>query len=358
MAAHRHSQRPHTTLAAPRALHVPLVLAIVGLSGCLEDLPDPTRVDDLRVLAVRAEPPEVSPGATVALDALVVDPLGRPRTYAWYACIVADQGAGFFGGGGETSTSGGRGTALSDDPYGDSCIRRYEAGERWAMKLGEEPTATFEVPDDLFDSQDALKAAYGLSEDLTIPAEVELGFLGIAGMNYTVTLVVEVDGRRIETQKRVNISRDLQDASNRPNLNPDQPSIHVADRELKVEAPKTAAVPSGGRCFLDDTAPLAAGRTFNLTPINFPDPPIDYLVLLAGTTTDEPFEIVEREEVLFYSFFATRGSLSKEVSKSTGEPQSEFRLKADEAGPTDVWVVVRDGRGGTSWCHEPLVALP
>ena len=25
---------------------------------------------------------------------------------------------------------------------------------------------------------------------------------------------------------------------------------------------------------------------------------------------------------------------------------------------TDLWVVVRDGRGGTAWCHETLTIIP
>lgn len=351
------------SLTPSSRLHRPARASLLGLAAfglsltaCLETLPEPWLIDDLRVLAVRAEPPEVQPGQSVALDALVVDPLNRPLSYAWYACIAPDLGTGFFSGASETSSSGGRGTGLSQDPYGDSCILRYEAGERWAVKLGEAPTATLEVPVDLFDTQDALKDAYGLSEDLVIPDDVEAFFLGIAGLNYRVTLVVEYDGGRVETQKRVNIALDLGLENNRPNTNPPAPVLHVADRALDIDAPTQVEAPPDGRCF-SATAPLLTGKTYRLWPTNIQDP-LTYLVLLAGTTSGEALEILENEEVTFFSFFTTKGRLDKEDTKSSAAPFNDWRIRTEDAGPADFWVVARDGRGGISWCHEPAVLGP
>lgn len=338
------------TIVSPLGL---LALALfTSTSACLEELPEPWLIDDLRVLAVRAEPPEVEPGTSVLLDALIVDPKGRPLTLTWYACIAPDLGTGFFSGGSETSTSGGNGTGLSQDPYGDSCILRYEAGERWAVKLGNAPTATLEVPADLFDTQDALKVAYGLSEDLVIPEDVESFFLGIAGINYRVTLVVEYGGGRVETQKRVNIALDLGLSNNLPNTNPDAPVLHVADRDLDVEVPTSVPLPAEGRCFSTPT-PLLSGKSYQVSPTNLADPQPNYLVLLAGGSADAAFEVVENQEVTFFSFFTTRGTLDKQDSKSSGEPHNDWSFDSDTEGPADFWVVARDGRGGISWCHEP-----
>jgi hypothetical protein len=47
---------------------------VVLIGGCSGDLPPSNVVDKLRVLAVRAEPPEVDPGGTTALDLLIADP--------------------------------------------------------------------------------------------------------------------------------------------------------------------------------------------------------------------------------------------------------------------------------------------
>lgn len=59
-------------------------------SACGDDLPRPTLIADLRVLAIRAEPPEGTAGTEVAIDALVLAPL--PSTdfeMRWFACVGA-----------------------------------------------------------------------------------------------------------------------------------------------------------------------------------------------------------------------------------------------------------------------------
>ncbi len=323
------------------------------MSGCLADLPEPSFIDDLRILAIRAEPPEVSAGDTVALQALVVDPLGRDMTFAWYACIVVDEGQGFFGGGGETSTSGGNGTPLSTDPYGGSCQRRFEAGEKFAQSLGSQSTASLTIPADMFETDEALKLAYSIPSGLEIPAEVKDGFLGIAGVNYTVSLIVEVDGRRIEARKRVNVSVPSALPDNAANLNPSGLALHVAKRDDAVVAPTTGAPLVAGGCF-SNAITFEAGTTYTLSPLNVPDPQPKYVVLLAGTTTDAPFEIQTVEETSFYSFFATKGALKKPISKAPGSPSNTWKFGAEDRGAADLWVVLRDGRGGIEFCHSPI----
>ncbi|HZS41516.1 MAG TPA: hypothetical protein VFF06_32020 [Polyangia bacterium] len=79
-----------------------IALLALALHGCSGDLPPVGVVDKLRLLAVRAEPPEPAPGETVALDALIVEPLVQPAdgggganpaapSAVWLACpSVAD----------------------------------------------------------------------------------------------------------------------------------------------------------------------------------------------------------------------------------------------------------------------------
>lgn len=344
--------------AIPRRPWCAVLLLATSSLACLDDLPSPALVDDLRVLAVKADPPEAIPGATVALDALVVDPDGRTPTYAWYACVVLEQGQGFFGGGSETSTSGGNGTPLSDDPYGGSCAKRVAAGERYAVALGDQPTATLVVPADFFADDYTLRTAYGLSDDIEISPEVKAGFLGIAGVNYTVSLVVEVDGRRIETQKRVNVSLPSDLPDNAPNLNPSDLAFHLARVGDETDPPTVAPAPTDGSCLIDATVPLVAGERYRLTPVNVPDPQPKYVVLLAGSTGDAPFDVQTVEETSFYSWFSTRGKMRKPLSKAPGAPENTWSFEDDESGPTDLWVVVRDGRGGASWCHQNLLVGP
>jgi hypothetical protein len=62
--------------------------------------------------------------------------------------------------------------------------------------------------------------------------------------------------------------------------------------------------------------------------------------------------LTTNEETWFYSYFSTHGDFEREIVKSTGDAQVNWKLDAKEEGPVSVWIVVRDGRGGTAWCHS------
>src|SRR5262245_38618335 len=59
----------------------------VLVAGCGEDLAPPYLVDNLRILAVSAEPPEAAAGTEVALESLVVTPGDAAVDQAWLACV-------------------------------------------------------------------------------------------------------------------------------------------------------------------------------------------------------------------------------------------------------------------------------
>lgn len=72
-----------------------VMAAALFVGGCSSDLPAASFIDKLRVLAVRAEPPEIAPGETTALDLLAVEPVihqldgggaPAPLTAVWLAC--------------------------------------------------------------------------------------------------------------------------------------------------------------------------------------------------------------------------------------------------------------------------------
>jgi hypothetical protein len=66
-------------------------LSLVLASACVPNLDtDEARVTTARVLAVRAEPAEARPGATVTYSALVADSQGTLRTglFAWFYCLA------------------------------------------------------------------------------------------------------------------------------------------------------------------------------------------------------------------------------------------------------------------------------
>lgn len=81
-------------------------IALISLSGCVitpnkypkpGDLSPSWLIDRLRVLAIRADPPEVRPGELVTFEALVVDPSGDDNLIIWLACPPEDEGGVGFG---------------------------------------------------------------------------------------------------------------------------------------------------------------------------------------------------------------------------------------------------------------------
>lgn len=333
----------------PRLLALLLTLS-APLGACIEDLPRPSLVDDLRVLGVKSEPAQAEPGDTVTLTALVVDPEARPRTLRWATCLVPEQGFGFFGGSSETSSSGGNGYGL-DDP--GSCFDLAAAGDPWARELGEGETATLDVPSDLFDDDEALRVAYGLPKDVELADELKALFLGISGVNLTVSLRVEVDGRTIEASKRVNVGIPSVLPDNPANENPSEATFHLARKVDLVEPPPTGEQPADGTCFTGHTGDvsLTRGTRYVLTPLNIPSPQPTYAVLLPGTTTDEPFQLVYQQENWYFAWFSTVAGLDKDASKGSAVPENTIKIAEDAPDASgDLWIVVRDGRGGTTWC--------
>lgn len=136
-------------------------------AACAPDFVDPRLVNYLRVLSVRSEPPEVAPGGTLSLDALVGDPLGdgRPVSFAWAVCIP------------------------------DPILGLSSCDESNAQPVGFTPEVDFTVPADALD---------GLS-----PEEQD------RGIDVFVLLVVSAGGEQDQALKRVRVS-----TTDTPNHNP------------------------------------------------------------------------------------------------------------------------------------------
>jgi hypothetical protein len=66
-----------------------VLMVMLGASsglGCGSGFSPYNKLEDLRLLAVRAEPPWVAPGSSTVLDALVFEPDGQAVQYAWSWC--------------------------------------------------------------------------------------------------------------------------------------------------------------------------------------------------------------------------------------------------------------------------------
>ena len=264
-------------------------LIVIGLglfaAGCAEPLPDRAVVDDLRVLGVRAEPPEASPGTTVTFDALVADPDGEGRalSWAWAICNPGDGGVGSCG-----------------DPAN-------------ILALGTGMTATWTVPGDALDGLDPSSALAGLD------------FYVVLGVEVADSGDPSIEAPRDIAFKRVRIS-----TNGAPNENPvlmgftvggqsapDAPVVVPPDTEIALEAR-----PSSGS---------------------------QEAYFLPGGT-----QAVEEAR---YTWLVTAGSVGDAVSfgESDGIGRTRWRLPEGQESAT-VWVVLRDGRGGTSWAVQRVIA--
>src|SRR5215471_12145375 len=73
-----------------------IAVALIGGAACLAGLAcqsssdaPPSYVSGLRVMAIKAEPPEVAPGASTTLSVLAIDTGGSTPTAKWTRCMRA-----------------------------------------------------------------------------------------------------------------------------------------------------------------------------------------------------------------------------------------------------------------------------
>ena len=105
----------------------------------------------------------------------------------------------------------------------------------------------------------------------------------------------------------------------------------------------------------EDAGPASIAKgTWTIVPLNIPDPPTTYTVLVGGNSGEEPFEVTEKEETYFYSFFSTHSAFDRDIIKSNGSTRVGWKLGSDLPDKVPIWIVVRDGRGGTAWCQSEL----
>lgn len=269
-------------LRALRGVGLSAVLGAVVGAGCSQPLPDRALVDDLRILGIRAEPPEAAPGATVALDALIADPQAAQRDVrvAWAICTPGEGGVGTCG-----------------DPSR-------------VTPLGTSMQATWTVTPDLLD-------------DAADPA---------AGRDVYVVFGVEADpvGGEVEAPHDVAFKRIRISTAAVPNANPRIEQFEVAG---SVAGSAALDVAGGTELALDVRAAPDARETFRQAD---------------GRDALEDAR---------YSWWMTGASVESSVTygDDRGVSVNRWRLPAGaEATHATIWVVLRDGRGGTDWASQQV----
>jgi hypothetical protein len=288
---------------------------ILACAACANDLEKQSEVVKLRVLAVRADPADlvVSPGQPpprTTFTALAVDPSGAPISMRFALCT--DQSAT------PSPTLDCPGTQGLDLPASGTDSAVLDLGDPRVVALAAASDAGFA------DAGEALQAGIPVvvgfeatSPARTLPDGGPGGADG--GLNQVVRGFTVVD---------------LHDDSTPANRNPEIDAVQIGDAGVAI-AP-------------DGMTSVRAGTVQRLTPV---------------PAADAKEQTPSGLEALGYSFFATAGDLSSLRSTdttATGQPAGTFVdwTAPDAGGPVQIWVVVRDGRGGTGWLERDVKVLP
>lgn len=281
----------------PKPVVLVLSLAWVA-SACGDTFDRPSEILDLRVLGLRAEPPEIvlPTGGAYGLSevsALVVGGEGEV-SYQWQLCVVPGI-----------------------PTQGYQC-----PDEAASFDLGAQPTASVLVPS---------------LDDVIASPELEALHVDLSGgFDLTVRLTVHD-----ETDKIVQAVKALSLAPEGTALNTNPGLDGVAWR---VDGSKEEHVE-----LLADDEPLA---------ISFEDA-LELLPSAADgsiETYEGPFGTIEED--LLFSWFADEGEFEKDRSSGT-VPENVWsppELDDDEdERPVRLWLVLRDGRGGIDWLERQLL---
>lgn len=317
-----------------RRISIATVLLLV-LPSCIDTGFDPPHlIKDPRILAIVAQPPEVAFGEDVTFELLLVDGdadtlPGEPGVeLVWTSCIsVAEilDAAGL-----------GAGSGLSDtcDEGGDDLVRLQTEG--LPPNQARLPGSAFLELVAMFMGGDPMMMPGGGDLD---PELVETLTTVVAEVGVPLTVEVEAfrDGELIAFGfKRFAITQ-----REDPTTNPPPPRIKINQYWMNARTsgdPRVCA-PEAGM-----TPVVEAESEVELDPDDAEEDWLEtYPVFALGN------EIQRNEESAFYSWFVTAGELDESV---TQRPNHQAIWTApEEPGLYPIWVVVRDGHLGMSYCR-------
>ena len=284
-----------------RLLHAlgPLLLVAAGqiVAACGDDFSKSSEVEDLRVLGIRADPPEIEIPlgenfGVSSVNALVVGGEGEV-TYTWTLCVAP----GLL-------------------QLGVACL-----DESAIFELGHDETTTVLVPplDDVLNSPELDELFIDLS----------------AGFDISIGLQVsDESGKVIDAVKGLSLT-----ASTTLNLNPtlDGLTWHLEDDEGEP-----TEVPRGSE-------PLEVDM----------DSKVELTAMLAADAI-ETYEGLQGEdqESMLVSWFAEAGEFDQERSSDVNPDNGYSPPELDEGEEereVRMWLVLRDGRGGIDWYEQGLI---
>jgi hypothetical protein len=289
--------------------------AAVSIFGCSDPMESGSLVDELRILAVRADPPEIAPGAGTALTTLWADPKGGGRdvTFVWIAAA------------GQIDIASGFPCATPLAP--PQIVTNGENGDHYEIST---------TPDDLIEQLAMTDETCAKITILVLacaggtpPSADDFAQLGSLDLKSDLCR----GGEGVVATKVVRVSR-----NEAPNMNPSIDSFAIAG----------LAIPQGQS---EIQIPLCLPNTA------CKDVPLDAILAQSSfeaypTSYVMPGATGYSDEVLYISWFATAGEFDNDrsASDSPEEPASNrLSLAVDDPDSLTLYIVAHDNRGGTSW---------
>jgi len=288
--------------ARVRTLAVALSLAA---AGCTSSFDPASFVDKLRLLAVKAEPPDVAPGQATMLTATAVNPTGSAPTITWDACLLPPPPA--------------TGEAVNQD-----CIALAE-GDPSLLPFGQGDSVAATMP-------------MVSPSNIGLPDQTN-------GFYLPVRLRLDADGSSLVAFFQLRIFFGI--PSPTPNHNPSLTGIFTVP---EADAGADEASP------LDPTTPAPVHENYqlHLRALLTPDSQEAYTVYDGDPRTTPPRSVTETVRI---SWYTTAGRFTNDV---TGVDKPDTTLILDKhlpasGTPIDLWVVARDERGGSDVLHRALL---
>ncbi len=352
-----------------------LVLALPTLAGCnLLELTPTSRVVRTRVAGIAAEPAEIALGESTTLTALLVHPEqpAPDRGQLWFACVEAGGATGCLGLDPSTFTGGG------DDDDDDTVPDDVDPRD---LQFGVGEEFTYTAHGSTIEEAWAALEPEERVEGLTVFVSVNF----VAASNERLEqMMLELGGalQSGDTETADAIGEQLQELLEDP--------ISAARRV--VVSDKTADVPDVITCpateLLPNTNPIIADVLlhldeegndvgFPLGPVTFVEPGTDLVLrpLLREDAREDylyinRFDETEcRFETPYFAWLTNGDGVDSDytfVAEEGDLDEVEGRAKtnhlhlppADRFGDSvDLWLVVRDRRGGLTWTHRTFVPL-
>lgn len=297
-----------------RPVYALVTCALLGACNNLPKLPSPSLVDGPRVLAIIAEPPEVRPGDDATLSVLLAGFDDEVPVLHWSACasFASTERNGQYG----------------DLPKSQGC------GGGLALDLGEGPSAVLpgEVTDALFDNLELAGEVLGVK----LPEETVSQLRDDVGLPLSIELDTEAGGDQLRAIKRVLVSERPE-----PHTNPPPPRFSLGEAPIVIDPADPL------RCVTESGEPAQVELDTKLELAPFVEGEMEPWIETYNVI-DVYGQLTERDEVPSYAWFTSAGKLAESVTRAPLRNQIWHTPEVPICAR--LWLVVRDGHGGTSGC--------